>query len=709
MPLAAVNDHKMMAAAIVAAVAPRDPGAKSPEAQLVELLRHRTLLLVLDNLEQISDAAPLIAAVLAACPLVVILATSRERLHLRAEQRFKVPPLELNSAVELFVQRAQAVSAEFHPTPDTYVTIAAICRRLDCLPLAVELCAAQVEILSPVHLLAQLQTRALDLLVDGPHDLASQHHTLRRAIQHSYALLAAEEQRLFRGLGIFVGSFDLAAVVTICNHPAPGAILHALIGKSLVRAETVTADEQRFSLLETIRAFALEQARTHGEEAQLRQRHYATYLQRFRTADAHLRGPEVARWFARLDPDYDNLRSAVNWTLAAGHYADGAWLLVASSWYSRLRGQWYEEIGWFETVLPHDQQLAPALRLTFLICFCSLARSPEEYETINSYATDLMALTQLCPDKVLGAGVWHFLAKAAPDFAQAASAWERSIALAREALHVPGLGPEYGVGSDPLFILGGALDFYATRLLEQGVFAQAGPLIAESHAVSVARGFRSGIGAALSNRGLLALLQGNLGQARLHLAEALTITTTSIFPAVRAKTKTLLGLTMLYHNNPREARRLLLAALALWTNIRDKPYLAIVAIYLAETALWERQTAEAEQWLAQGLRDQVEPRWLGSAVVNCLHVAARLAVLREAYEWAATLFGLAEETSRRMYYTLVEPVRAQNRAALVRAQASLDLARFGAAFAAGQQMTVEDAFATLRATTGHESTAKSLK
>ncbi len=148
-------------------------------------------------------------------------------------------------------------------------------------------------------------------------------------------------------------------------------------------------------------------------------------------------------------------------------------------------------------------------------------------------ADGLVALTLVCTDKVLGAGLGHFLAKAEPDYAQAANAWERSIILAREAVQVPALGPEYGVASAPLFVLGGALDFYATRLLEQGAFAQAAPLIEKSYAVSVARGFRSGIGAALSNRGL----QGNLGQARLHLMAAVPITTTNLFPAVHAKTK----------------------------------------------------------------------------------------------------------------------------------------------------------------------------
>ncbi|MCB0184698.1 MAG: NACHT domain-containing protein, partial [Caldilineaceae bacterium] len=213
--LAAVSDPLVMAATIVGAVAPGDMSTKPPETRLVELLRRRALLLVLDNLEQIAGAAPLIATILAECPTVTILATSRERLHLRAEQRYKVPPLDLNAAVELFVQRAQVVADDFLLTADNRATIAAICTRLDCLPLALELCAAQIELFAPAHLLSQLQRRPLDLLTNGAHDLPPQQRTLRLAIEHSYALLNEAEQTLFRRLGVFVGGFDLAAVEAI--------------------------------------------------------------------------------------------------------------------------------------------------------------------------------------------------------------------------------------------------------------------------------------------------------------------------------------------------------------------------------------------------------------------------------------------------------------------------------------------------------------
>ena len=282
--LAAVSDAVVMATTIAASVGCRDASPTPPKTKLIDFFRRKTMLLVLDNLEQICDAAPLIAEVLAECPGLCILATSRERLHLRAEQRFHVPPLELAPAIDLFVQRAQAVNADFQLTPQNQPTLAAICQRLDRLPLALELCAAQIDLLSPAHLLAQLQHRRLDLLVEGARDLPPRQRTLRAAIQHSYRLLDDAERTLFRRLGVFVGGFDVPAVAAVvadslapAARPLP-ATLHALIGKSLVRAETTPSGEQRFVLLETIREFALEQLEASGEGATLQRQHAAYFL-----------------------------------------------------------------------------------------------------------------------------------------------------------------------------------------------------------------------------------------------------------------------------------------------------------------------------------------------------------------------------------------------------------------------------------------------
>jgi predicted ATPase len=301
---------------------------------------------VLDNLEQIKDAAPLIAELVAECPAIAILATSRERLHLRAEQRYNVPPLALTTAVELFVQRAQVVDADFSRTTHNQPTLDAICQRLDCLPLALELCAAQIDILAPTQLLAQLQDHRLDLLVDGAHDLPPRQRTLRTAIGHSYRLLTEAERLLLRTLGVFAGGFALDAAVALATDRLEPAVvhstLHVLIGKSLVRAETLPSGEQRFLLLETIREFALEQVRTQDEEVMLRQQHYITYLQLFRIGDSHLRGAEATTWMARLEPEQDNLRTALQWTLANGRYTDAAWLLMAVGFFWMLNGHRYE-------------------------------------------------------------------------------------------------------------------------------------------------------------------------------------------------------------------------------------------------------------------------------------------------------------------------------------------------------------------------------
>ena len=229
-------------------------------------------------------------------PGLCILVTSRERLHLRAEQRYQVQPLALAAAVDLFVQRCTAVDAEFALTAANRPIIEAICEQVDRLPLALELSAAQIDLLSLPELLASLHDRRLELLVGGAQDLPPHQRTLRKAIGQSYNLLDEEERRLFRSLGVFVGGCALEELEAISawGEEPPGRsllpTLHALVGKSLVHVETTPSGAGRYLLLETIREFALEQARAEGEEDSLRQRHCAAILQLFRTADVAFGG-----------------------------------------------------------------------------------------------------------------------------------------------------------------------------------------------------------------------------------------------------------------------------------------------------------------------------------------------------------------------------------------------------------------------------------
>ncbi len=201
-PLAALTDPELVAPAILTALGIPEgrQNTKPPQLRLIEFLRRKALLLLLDNFEQILSVGHLLADLLAECPHLCILVTSRERLHLRAEQRFRVQPLELTYAVELFVQRAQASEPAFELTAETMPPLETICTKLDCLPLAIELIAAQIDLFAPQTLLTRLEQRPFEMLNDGATDLPARHRTLRNAIQSSYHLLDAQERKLFRML-----------------------------------------------------------------------------------------------------------------------------------------------------------------------------------------------------------------------------------------------------------------------------------------------------------------------------------------------------------------------------------------------------------------------------------------------------------------------------------------------------------------------------
>lgn len=713
--LAAISDATSMASAIANAVGCSDAGPKPPQTKLIECLRRKNMLLVLDNLEQLLSpplsgegaGVGLIAALVAECPGIAVLATSRERLHLRTEQRFKVPPLDLAAAVELFVQRAHAVDADFSLSTHNQPTVAAICQRLDCLPLALELCAAQVDMFAPAQLLTHLQVGRLDLLVDGAHDLPPHQRTLRIAIQRSYDLLDEAERTLFRSLSVFVGGFDLAAVAAMSDWGlASGenndsgfqsltSRLHALIGKSLVRVETTPEGEQRFLLLETIRAFALEQVRTHGEEAQLRQRHYVAYLRRFRVGDTNLRRSEGAMWLQRLRLDRDNLRAALQWTLGEAHYADAAWLMMAVSYFWVLSGDGDEEARWLTQLLPHRQTLAPDLRLTILLTFYRTASTLQEFQPLDRWMGEVMALLDTCEDKLLRAFAWSLIANTLADVGEATAARERGIALARATDEAPGLSAEFGAFTDQNFVLATYLAWYAEFLIEQGEFVRAASMARESLERAQAQGHHWGIGDGYGMLGRLALLRGDLAQAQLLFHKAVTIATAFNFPLMQCNWQPFLGIVTLYSGDVPEARRLLNETLHRSLDLKNIFRLSRSCTYLAEAALWEGQLDQAEQWLVQSLGYHIDARRITTEAVQRLWVAARLATAQQQYPRAATLFGLAEQAHGQIHHAIGGPMRALADAALATVQAALEPAVFAEAFTAGQQMTLAGAFATL--------------
>jgi predicted ATPase/class 3 adenylate cyclase len=300
---------------------------------LRDYLAGRELLLVLDNFEHVLPAAGLVAELLERSPGLTVLVTSRAPLHLRAEHEFPVPPLALPdpgvlpsvetlahvAAVALYVERAVAVKPDFALTEANAGAVAEICRRLDGLPLAIELAAARSKILPPQAMLARLGRR-LPLLVGGPHDLPARHQTLRSAITWSHDLLDKTEQRLFRRLSVFVGGWTVQAAEACCNARADLSIeildgIASLLDKSLVRQEAPGDAEPRFVMLETIREYALDQLDASGEGPEIRDRHLDYYLGLAEEADAGLLGPQQVAWCDRLEAEHDNIRAAFGWVL----------------------------------------------------------------------------------------------------------------------------------------------------------------------------------------------------------------------------------------------------------------------------------------------------------------------------------------------------------------------------------------------------------
>jgi len=326
--LAPLTDPRLVPSTIATALGVPDRADRAPVDGVVAALAHRQVLLVIDNFEQVVDAAPVVATILESCPAVRILVTSRVPLRLTGEQRLPVPPLTVpndvqpapdaalaQDAVLLFTQRAQAIQPSFLLTPDNVSAVIEVCRRLDGLPLAIELAAARIALLTPAALLGHLTSR-LALLTGGARDLPARQQTLRATIGWSYDLLAPDEQRLFRLLSVFVGGWTLEAATAVCGseHVLDG---HArLLDHSLIRQVVQSDGSTRYTMLETIREYGLEQLEAHGEVETLRSRHAEYTLGLAENAAPHLEGPDPRPWLDRLTADHDNLRAAMDWLLA---------------------------------------------------------------------------------------------------------------------------------------------------------------------------------------------------------------------------------------------------------------------------------------------------------------------------------------------------------------------------------------------------------
>ena len=361
--LAPVSDPSRTTATIAQALGVREATGQPLLEILKDYLRDKDLLLMLDNFEQVLEAAPVVAELLAAAPRLQVMVTSRTVLRLRGEHEFPVsplafpdparlPPLKTLSqyaAVALFIQRAQETRPNFAVTNENALAVAEICHRLDGLPLALELAAARVKILTPQAMLPRLGHR-LKLLTGGPRDLPARQQTLRAAIAWSQDLLSPDEQTLFRRLAMFAGGCMLEAAEAVCDVESDLEIdvldgVTSLVDKSLLRREDGADGEPRFAMLATIREYAREQLTASGEEEAVARRHAGFFVTLAETADRELPGASRDAWLRRLDAERDNLRAALAWSRAA---ADGGEteLRLAGALARYWTSQGYLDEGW---------------------------------------------------------------------------------------------------------------------------------------------------------------------------------------------------------------------------------------------------------------------------------------------------------------------------------------------------------------------------
>jgi predicted ATPase len=381
--LAPISDPALVPSAIAQALQVKQEAGQSVAEVLEQYLRDRQLLLILDNFERLLEAGPPIAQLVAACSRLKVLVTSRVVLRLQGEHNYEVPTLTLPptrnrpppeqlgwyGGIRLFMQRAQAANPRFTITTENAPTVVELCRMLDGLPLAIELAAARVKLLPVEAMLARLDDR-LSLLTSGARDLPDRQRTLRATMEWSYGLLTLAERSLFARLAVFVGSWTLAAAEAVCDIGDEAEVLErmsALVDKSLVQQRAIDRHEPRFTMLETVREYALERLEERGESERLRRRHAAYFLKLAKEEERESRGPLQGAWLDLLETEHDNFRVALSWSLSSQGEPDMALKLTGALshfWY--VREHHSEARMWLQRALERPSE-ATAARAKVLV------------------------------------------------------------------------------------------------------------------------------------------------------------------------------------------------------------------------------------------------------------------------------------------------------------------------------------------------------
>ncbi len=659
--LAPISDPDLVVPTIAQTLALKESGEQPLLELLKAALREKHLLLLLDNFEQVVNAALQVAELLVACPEIKMLITSRVVLHVRAEQVFAVPPLTLPdakhlpdlmalshyAAVALFIQRAQAVKPDFQLTNANASAVAEVCIRLDGLPLAIELAAARIKLLSPQALLARLSHR-LHVLTGGTRDLPARQQTLRNTIKWSYDLLGVQEQQVFRLLSVFTGGCTLEAAEAICQRAGNASIdvlntVASVLDNSLLQQTEQEEEEPRLVLLETVREYGLEALDASGEAEATRQAHAAYYLALAEQAEPELRGTQQALWLSRLEAEYNNFRVALGWALENGEVEIGLRLAGVLWRFWMVRGHFTEGRGWLERVQERSSDAAPALQAKAFTGAGSMAWSQGNYRQAMR---------------------WH----------------QQALALYRE------VGDKQGIAF--------ALNNLGIQAQYQGDYESARAFLQESQALYRELGDQWGIAIVLGNLGLGEASQGNYERARALFEEEL-----ALFRELKAKVEIALALHNLgdvarYQGDHRRAMAYLEECLSVCEELGDKRLTSMTLNILGLIARWQGDFARSA---ALHIESLALSRELGEklCIAQSLEGLAGVYGMQKHPERAARLLGAAEAVREAINAPLLPIDRADYGRIVSIIRAQLDEAAFAVVWAEGRTMTPEQALAAL--------------
>lgn len=667
------------------------------------------MLLLLDNFEQVADAAVLLAELLAACPKIKMLVTSRVGLHVRAEHEFAVPPLSLPTtkrlpdlltlsqyeAVALFIERARATKPDFQVTNANAPAVAAICTRLDGLPLAIELAAARVKHFPPQTLLSRLE-RGLSVLSGGARDLPARQQTLRGAIAWSYDLLEPEEQRLFHRLAVFVDGWSWEAAEEVCMAAGrlEGDILEglaSLVDKSLLRQEEQAEGEVRFWMLQTLREFGLEQLHSTGEMEITREKHAEYYLRLAEEAESFQRGNEQVRWLARLEQEHENLRASLSWLLEQARIggepgkqrAERALRLCAAlSWFWFIRGYFREGQMYLEQALAFLEGVAAPVRAKALQAAGELAFFLDDYQRVEELVGESLALYREMADRVGMAEALDWLgnlAWARSDLVEARSKLEEAAAVFQ------------AVGDS--WKRGRCLTQLARVVAAQGEYELARRLLEESLALYRALGVQERIGWTLN---LLAEVyfasQTDLEQARALAEQSVALSKEIGYKPLFAYVLSLLGQIRLVEGEQTLARQLVEESVATFKELGERAGIATAQIALAWVLAHEGDLPAARQIYRESfaLLREIHDR---EFIPSCLEGLAAVAAAQGERAWAARLWGAAVALREAIGTPLPPIYRTEYEQAVSAARAQLGEEAFSRAWSQGRTMTPEQAIA----------------